>query len=239
MMLLLPALTFAMETLSNFHYAIHSWSAYHVWRPVWDISHPASEVLWGLAILASTYAVYVYFHRGGREYDGISLPEPTWTIWKIAIFTVILTWGVDLGVERLLETRIELPDTWPTKPDWYYHITPAMLPGTLFAAVIVAPLVEEYLFRGLGMGCLLERGWSPVIVVLVTSALFAFTHTQYLPSGMFLIFVSGVIFGYLRLVSGALTLPVISHALLNLSIYVWYAAEGFPSIYDGPSQSLY
>lgn len=239
MMFLWPALGFVIGMLSELHYTLHPWSAFYIWRPFWEMSHPASEFVWGLAILAAAYAVYAYFHSGGRRYHGISAPKPTWAMWKIALFTVALTWGVDLTIERLLEIRTELPNTWPTKPDSYYPITPAMFPATLFAGVIVAPLVEEYLFRGLGMGCLLERGWSPVIAILVTSALFAVTHVQYVPSGMFLIFVSGVIFGYLRLISGALTLPILAHALLNLSISLWHAAQGFPNVYEDTAFPLF
>ena len=226
------AISHAVWLLSDLHLRVHPYSAYYTWGPFRNVSNPLNEFLWGLVFLFATAGVYAFFHRNGREYSGIKLPRPNSTIWKIAIFSVVMTWVIDIGYERFLEMQRPLPPTWPLKPDWYYDLTPALLPGALIYGVLVAPLVEEYIFRGLGMGCMLERGWNPILAVLITSILFALIHTQYFPSALLLTLISGLIFGYLRLFSGSLTLPLIAHALFNLTVYLWHALQGFPSAFD-------
>lgn len=52
----------------------------------------------------------------------------------------------------------------------------------LFYAVITAPLAEEALFRGLGMGYLIAKGISPLLSGVLT--LFAFALIHFPPWGL-------------------------------------------------------
>jgi tetratricopeptide (TPR) repeat protein/membrane protease YdiL (CAAX protease family) len=82
----------------------------------------------------------------------------------------------------------------------------------IVAIVVVAPMVEEILFRGLIYGAL-ER-WLPGSWVIVTSSLFfALAHFQ----GYYIIplFCMGAILGWLRWKSGSLGLPMLVHGLNN------------------------
>ncbi|HTZ03755.1 MAG TPA: CPBP family intramembrane glutamic endopeptidase [Xanthobacteraceae bacterium] len=86
----------------------------------------------------------------------------------------------------------------------------------LFAAIIVAPAGEEFMFRGF-----LFRGWArsertawPAIVVI--SLLWASLHVQYDWTGMLQIFVIGLFLGWIRLRSGSTLLTFVLHALFNL-----------------------
>ena len=103
---------------------------------------------------------------------------------------------------RLLVERV-LSDPWGGAP------TPAL------AAVIVvlAPVVEEILFRGL----LLQRfalRWGPGRAVLFTSALFAVLH-PYHPLGLFAF---SVLLSLLFLKARTLWAPIAAHALANGSL---------------------
>ena len=84
------------------------------------------------------------------------------------------------------------------------------------AAILVAPAVEELIFRGF-----LFRGWArssrstwPAIVVI--SLLWAALHVQYDWTGILQIFVIGLFLGAVRWRSGSTLLTFGLHALFNL-----------------------
>ena len=80
------------------------------------------------------------------------------------------------------------------------------------AIVVVAPMVEEILFRGLMFGALEKR--LPISVVIVVSALlFALAHLQI--SYIVPIFCMGVVLGWIRWKSGSLGPSMLIHSLNN------------------------
>jgi uncharacterized protein len=92
------------------------------------------------------------------------------------------------------------------------------LPAFLVAALIVAPVAEEIMFRGF-----LFRGWArsdralaAVPAIVVISALWAALHVQYDWTGIAQIFVIGLFLGWMRWRSGSTLLTVLLHALFNL-----------------------
>lgn len=95
------------------------------------------------------------------------------------------------------------------------------------ALVVVAPLMEELLFRGF-----LFRGYAAsrlgvVGTVVLTSAVWAAMHIQYDVFYIVQIFVLGCVFGWMRWRSGTTTLTIILHALVNLTalLQVAYLVE--------------
>jgi hypothetical protein len=105
----------------------------------------------------------------------------------------------------------------PFQSDIYQAAQKANLfPLLLFAICILIPVSEESLFRGF-----LFRGWlrSPLnawLVIVLTAGLFAVIHVQY---DWFLIgqvFAFGVLFGWMRWVTGSTLLTMLLHGLVNL-----------------------
>lgn len=84
--------------------------------------------------------------------------------------------------------------------------------GVLLAIGVVAPFVEELLFRGVILDGLQIR-YSIKTAVLVSSALFAITHI--LPHAIINAFILGLFFAWLKLKTGSLRLCMIAHALYN------------------------
>lgn len=87
--------------------------------------------------------------------------------------------------------------------------------ATLFYAIILAPVVEEVTFRGIGMGAMIARGIGGVTAAIVTTAAFTIIHGQYSPAALAVIFIAGLGFAALRLISGTLIVPIVAHISAN------------------------
>ncbi len=89
------------------------------------------------------------------------------------------------------------------------------LPLLLLGVLVAAPVMEELLFRGF-----LLRGWAASRLgttgaVVLTSAIWALTHTQYDWIVIGQIFGLGLLFGHLRLRSGSTLTTILLHAAYN------------------------
>lgn len=109
--------------------------------------------------------------------------------------------GFDVGLQDQVKAIADTA-SWPVR---LYFI---------FLAAVLAPLVEELLFRGLLFPVLLQR--TPLWLALtVVSALFALMH-GHVPS-MMPLFILSFAFCLAYLGTGSLWVPVVMHSLFNLS----------------------
>ncbi len=100
--------------------------------------------------------------------------------------------------------------------------TGAVIPHWVLAAMIVAPLVEELVYRGVLYPALrgrIGRGWA----VLASAAIFALMHlvwswSLFLPVTQFL---GGLIFAWSYEKTRSLVFPVIFHAIGNAGVLAW------------------
>lgn len=97
----------------------------------------------------------------------------------------------------------------------------------LVAMVIIAPIYEELIFRGLLWSAITEQfagQRGTVIASIVTSIIFASIHLQYGIYEVSTIVVLALIFCYARVKSGSLLLPIVLHILNNgvaMCQYLW------------------
>ncbi|WOR16209.1 CPBP family intramembrane glutamic endopeptidase [Hyphomonas sp. FCG-A18] len=91
-------------------------------------------------------------------------------------------------------------------------------PVFIFMAVVMAPVVEEVTFRGIGLGALIVRGVHPLVAVGIISAIFALMHQQYSLEAMFAVFLTGLGLGWLRLASGSVGVTIVAHMAANGNI---------------------
>ena len=107
--------------------------------------------------------------------------------------------------------------------DWMYRegfdtsmiSAAAMSPLMAAFVILLAPLVEEVGFRGIGIGCLLARGWPPVAAVALTAGLFTGLHLNLSPLGLIPVFIMGLYLGLLRIWSGGMAAPIMAHLGAN------------------------
>lgn len=104
---------------------------------------------------------------------------------------------------------------WDAKANWTL--------ASIFFAAFLAPVVEEVAFRGVAMGAMLARGINPFASATIASFLFMLTHFQYSPAALAVIFVAGLGFSALRLLSGSMVVPIIAHVSAN-SMVLWLQA---------------
>ena len=84
--------------------------------------------------------------------------------------------------------------------------------GSFVLAVIVAPFMEEAVFRGLLLRSMLRR-WPALPAVLITSLLFALFHAN--PWQFVGPLILGLLFGWLTVRTGTLWPAILAHALNN------------------------
>ena len=93
--------------------------------------------------------------------------------------------------------------------------------------VIIAPVSEEVIFRGVAFYRLKETRLGVSGAIIIPSMLFSLIHLQYEQSIIFvMLFLSAVMFGVIRHITGNLWYCVISHMLMNLIVFVECVVQG-------------
>ncbi|WP_201535780.1 CPBP family intramembrane glutamic endopeptidase [Psychrobacter ciconiae] len=98
----------------------------------------------------------------------------------------------------------------------------------VFVMVVVAPIYEELVFRGLLWSAIAEQFEAPrglIIASLVTSIIFALIHLQYGIYEMSTIVILALIFCWARIKSGSLLLPMLLHIINNGAAMLQYLQQ--------------
>lgn len=120
----------------------------------------------------------------------------------IGIYQIGKLFNPDFMIQQhaSLEALAEFPQWW-------------MRAVIIFNAVLVVPLFEEVLFRGLLQSTLTAQLRSPWLSILSTSILFAILHPY--PAHLVPLFILSVGLGYAYEKSGSLLRPIFIHILFN------------------------
>ncbi len=84
------------------------------------------------------------------------------------------------------------------------------------SVVIVAPIIEEFLFRGFLHSQLRRSFLKDWGAIAVTSLVWTAIHFQYEIGILFFLFLFGLFLGFLRLKYGSLIIPIVLHVINNL-----------------------
>ncbi|WP_018348972.1 CPBP family intramembrane glutamic endopeptidase [Longispora albida] len=124
--------------------------------------------------------------------------------------------GIGFGAGALLFSLIAVVQAWAVGAAFQFRLIPAALAGGL-VMMLLSVLFEELLFRGYLFDRLHTLGGAP-LALGVTSLLFGAYHLigrPYWAMGAVFVFVlpalGGLLFGYARLSSGSLALPIGLH----------------------------
>ena len=162
-----------------------------------------------LAVLWSGLARQGVVDRRAALRRHLGLVRPRWrqvALWTAVAFAVLAGYE---GAARLLD-RPPLPDFMVQ-----FHASAGWLPGLVIAVVVLAPLVEEVLFRGFMLPGLAAGRLGAGGAILVTALLFATVHTQYDLFDMSAVLALGLLLGGARWFSGSLWLALGLHVAIN------------------------
>jgi membrane protease YdiL (CAAX protease family) len=90
----------------------------------------------------------------------------------------------------------------------------------LFVAVILGPIVEEIIYRGVVIDQI-SRKLGTIISVPVSAAIFSLAHIPVIFLDFCFVFFAGVCFGLLYVLEENLISPTIAHSLSNLAVYIF------------------
>ena len=129
----------------------------------------------------------------------------------IAAAGFFLLWLLLVIAEELLTSSIEgvKPKQWP---DYAMYIVVLRI----VAIGILGPISEELAFRGFLMAWLKRTRLGVYGAIILTSAIWAAIHIQYVPLLLLLIFVDGLVLGFARHVSRSIYVPIAMHIAGNL-----------------------
>lgn len=97
----------------------------------------------------------------------------------------------------------------------------------IFAVALIGPFVEEVAFRGMWFSALMRKFNNQSVAIVGSAFVFSLIHLEV--ERIFLIFVTGLILGYLRAKTNSLGAPVVAHMVNNTP-----GALGFLVMTSGP-----
>ena len=210
------------------------WLAYFVraffGHPAWEMGDPRLAATLSIVakILAATVITAIVLRRAHEPWRSVGrarFSPPLLAVGFlpiIAAFTIFLSEVDNLSRAFLSEDVLRSLDFVPGLDD----LLSAGWSGPILA-VVVGPLVEELLFRGVILRGLLGR-WKPWTAITVSAVLFAVMHLN--PSQVPIALMLGIVLGWVYTRTRSLGLCVLGHALNNASTYI---GSAFPFEVDG------
>lgn len=152
---------------------------------------------------------------GWREFLGLPDPDMRRAI-GLGLVTALVVIPLALGLNELCKRGLEwLQQEVAPQPTLQVLQMAGSIPRRIcfgFSAIVLAPIVEEILFRGIAYKALRDRGW-PRFALVMSSVLFGLIHVNlmtFLPLTAF-----AVVLALLYERTGTLLAPMAAHAFFN------------------------
>ena len=133
------------------------------------------------------------------------------TLQKKDLFYGIIFLSLFIILEEIymLALGIEMPEGFIT-----FMLSEPLILG-IISVIIIAPIIEEFIFRGFLFSQLARTrlgGWGSVCL---SSLLWTIIHFQYESLILVVLFMFGIFLGYIRMAYNSLALPIALHAVNN------------------------
>lgn len=183
----------------------------------------SGDVVIGTLVSNILMTIFGFFYYHDYPWKGDKSASWTFLPMVFMLVLMLLVWFTNqLTGNLLLELGIEAPQVLDTTR------YPAVY---LILAVLIGPVMEELLFRGI-LYRHLKQQWNPVAALLVSSVVFALMHGnlyQMLPA-----FLGGLFYGLVYQLGGGLFLAILCHGSMNLLTVVLAGIE-IPSFLYHPA----
>ncbi|WP_350293530.1 type II CAAX endopeptidase family protein [uncultured Croceitalea sp.] len=170
-------------------------------------NHEKSSLLYYMLSLGPV-AIILYFISNSKN-RRVIFPKPLEFSIKVLIITVFISLIIMLGIIAPLASLIPIPDS--IKSNMYSIMQETGIYSFLLM-VICAPIIEEYIFRGLLLRGLLYN-LSPVRAILLSSFLFGIVHLN--PWQFVTGFIMGIFLGWIYYCTKDIKLTILSHMSVN------------------------
>ena len=181
--------------------------------------HPIADNLTSIFSMTAL-VVFIIWRMNKRNIDLVELGSLD--LKKKDIFYGTLFLAIFIGLEEIYMwvLSLEMPEGFIT----FMLSEPIIL--SLISVIIIAPIAEEFLFRGFLYSQLKRTKLGPWGAITLSSLLWTVIHFQYEILILLVLFVFGIFLGYLRMAYNSLSLPIILHAINNafafFLIYFFY-----------------
>ena len=183
-----------------------------VWERVLHRPDPHFEqvplILAGINVVAlgAAIALGLYLNR--------LTPRRAFPLGRITLMQLAGVAVIALGAGVLLSDVGNLVAMLLPPPQWLLNLFTSKdnLFSRIFLLVVIAPLTEEPLFRGIILRGMLSR-YQPATAVTLSALLFAALHVD--PWQLLSAMAAGILFGWMYLRTGSLALCVLAHAMYN------------------------
>lgn len=158
-----------------------------------------------LAMVASTLVMawhlihFGYVHLARDRYKEMRLP----ILGVSVVFILAAMYALNLLIEQ-----VDIPNTMEDT-----FVAMSRNPFGVLSIALLAPILEELLFRGAIQGHLQEVGLHPWHAILIASLIFGMVHGN--PAQILFAFPLGIMFGWLYYRTGSLLPGIIGHMLNN------------------------
>jgi CAAX protease family protein len=158
-----------------------------------------------LALITIVAVVLRVRRLPAREFLALRWPAPrTVAVWLGAFLVLVV-------VEEMAGRMLGLPAAEP----WGQRYTGALLLVHVTGMVVLAPVAEELVFRGMLFARFARTRLGQTGAIVIPAALFALLHLQYSPLVMGFVAVDGLCFGLARARTRSIYVPMLLHACGN------------------------
>ncbi|MFW6076800.1 MAG: CPBP family intramembrane glutamic endopeptidase [Hyphomicrobiales bacterium] len=163
------------------------------------------------------------FRRGASLDNSLMLRSARWRLWQYAVFAVV-TVGFLVLLQQVLFHVTDLFGIAPEDPSGdlerlrqYFNLdNPASVVLMGLLAVVLAPLAEEFVFRGFLFGAFQKSRLGVVGSAILLSVAWSVTHWGYSSQNLVALFGLGLLFAYIVWRTGSLWPAIVGHAANNL-----------------------
>lgn len=173
----------------------------------------------GYVIQFSLVIIFGLFQRKNRSPKGTRLLK--FGLAKLDF--VIILWGTII----VLATGVVIEPLLNLFPETYLdRLGNIMAAGgwMMFTSIVIAPIMEEILFRGILQDALMRK-YGVFVGILIASAVFGIVHI--IPQQVVNAFMIGIVLGYIYYRTGALLPVILIHCINNaISYFTWMLNGG-------------
>jgi membrane protease YdiL (CAAX protease family) len=174
-----------------------------------DVRYRYTTVLFAIVVSALQLAIVLKIAAPSEPRDTFALRRPSWSLHRVALVGVLIVIGM-LVLLAFLPFLQQGEAEGVGAPFDRHRALPFVLNAIVL--VIVSPILEELMFRGLGFKLLERYGHATAIVL--TGLAFGVFHGQLQQLPALVAF--GCAMGYLRSATNSIYPAIATHALLNL-----------------------